>query len=174
MRRRFPMTICVALIGFEIAIGPVRGSETALAQGLLGGGAFDTGPNVAGCPVFTTNNIWNTPVIPLPRHAHSDDYVARIGETNPLHPNFGSDPNNGIPITLIGPNTPQVSVTFTFADDSDNGTYPIQANVRIEGGPTAPPDADRHMILVDIIRCLLYEVGGEPRQCARATWSRFT
>jgi hypothetical protein len=160
MRRRLPMMLSVCLIGFVTAIGLVISPEKVFAQGLLGGGAFDTGPNVAGCPVFTTNNIWNTPVIQLPRHPHSDDYVARIGASSPLHPNFGSTPDNGIPITLIGPTTAQVPVTFTYADDSDNGTYPIPPNVRIEGGPNAPTDADRHMILVDPVRCLLYEVGG--------------
>jgi len=147
------------LIGFAILIGFSLQTNNSLAQGIFGG-AFDTGPNVAGCPVFTTNNIWNTPVIQLPKHVHSDDYVARIGASSPIHPNFGSTPDNGIPITLIGPNTPQVPVTFTYADDSDPGPYPIPPNVRIEGGSTAAPDSDRHMILVDVVRCLLFEVGG--------------
>ena len=79
MRRRLPMMLSVCLIGFVTVIGLVILPEKVFAQGLPGGGAFDTGPNVAGCPVFTTNNIWNTPVIQLPRHPHSDDYVARIG-----------------------------------------------------------------------------------------------
>jgi hypothetical protein len=163
MRSRSSFSLfIVCLIGFVTAIGLVVQPNRVSAQGIAGllGGAFDTGPNIAGCPVYTTKNIWNTPVIQLPRSSHSDDYVARIGASSPLHPNFGSTPDNGIPVTFIGPNTPQVPVTFTFADESDPGPYPIPANVRIEGGPTAPPDSDRHMILVDVVRCLLYEVGG--------------
>ena len=116
-------------------------------------------PHLGACPIFSTKNVWNRPVLLRPVHPHSADYVNRIGSSNSLHPNFGSDPNNGIPITFITPQTADVKVSFTYGDESDPGDYPIPPNALIEGGVNAPPDSDRHIIMVDRIRCLLYEVG---------------
>ena len=127
-------------------------------------------PHIGACPIFTTNNVWNRSIALRPVHPHSNDYVGRIGPTSPLHPNFGSTLNNGIPITLITPQTPKVKVTFFYADQSDPGDYPIPPNALIEGGPNAPTDSDRHMILVDRVRCLLYEVGGAVPQ-SDGTWT---
>ena len=117
-------------------------------------------PHIGACPIFSTKNVWNRPVFQRPVHPRSADYVNRIGPSSPLHPNFGSTPDNGIPITPITPQTADVRVTFTFASESDPGDYPIPPNALIEGGPNAPLDADRHIILFDRLRCLLYEVGG--------------
>ncbi len=93
-------------------------------------------------------------MIQLPKHVHST--ITLLGSERAAQSirNFGSTPDNGIPITLIGPNTLQVPVTFTYADDSDPGPYPIPPNVRIEGGSTAAPDLiSGYMILVD--RCAM-------------------
>jgi hypothetical protein len=117
-------------------------------------------PHIGACPIFSTKNVWNQPVPSKPVHPNSNNYVNRIGASSPLHPNFGSDPGNGIPITLITPDTPKVKVRFTFADESDPGDYPVPPNALIEGGPNAPVDSDRHIVLVDQVRCLLFEVGG--------------
>ena len=162
--------LIVCLIGFVTATGLVLQPHKVFAQGIAGvlTGAFDTGPNIAGCPVFTTKNIWNTPVIQLPRHVHSDDYVARIGASNPVHPNFGSTPENRIPVNLIGPNVPQVPVSFLYADDSDPGPYPIPTSVRVEGGATAPSDSDRHIIMVDVVRCCCTRWAGRIRSRTEA------
>jgi hypothetical protein len=47
---------------------------------------------------------------------------------------------------------PRARVGFDYADESDEGPYPIPANVRVEGG------SDRHAIIVDRDRCMLYEL----------------
>src|SRR4051794_29713210 len=121
--RRFAsvLLVFICIVLFVAVVGP--GSPVAAAQlgGLvtLLGDVFDQVPHVAGCPIFSTNNIWNTPVILLPRSTHSDDYVSRIGASSSLHPNFGSDATNGIPINIVRPNTPQVAVSFTYGEESD-------------------------------------------------------
>ena len=48
------------------------------------------GPHIAGCPIFPTDHIWNTPIDTLPIDANSDAYVNTIGTTTGLHPDFGS------------------------------------------------------------------------------------
>lgn len=127
-------------------------------------------PHIGACPIFSANNVWNRPIQTRPVHTRSADYVNRIGASKPVHPNFGSTPDNGIPITLITSQTAKVKVSFTYADESDPGGYPIPANALIEGGANAPSGTDRHIILVDQVRCMLYELGGALPQSG-GTWT---
>jgi len=119
--------------------------------------AQTTGPQIAGCAIFPADNVWNIPIDKLPLDPHSADYVASIGVDKGLHPDFGVDPTNGIPITLIDAHTRYIKVTFEY-DDSDFGNYPIPPNALIEGGANAPADSDRHILLVDKDRCMLMEL----------------
>lgn len=121
------------------------------------GGDSGSGPHIAGCPVLPADNVWNTPVDKLAVDKRSGDYLNHMGPGTPLHPNFGSDPGNGIPITIVKANRPRIPIKFEYSDDSDSGHYPTPDGALIEGGPTAPPDADRHVIMVDQDRCLLTE-----------------
>lgn len=116
------------------------------------------GPQIAGCPIFPADNVWNTPIDKLALDPHSKDYIASIGADKGLHPDFGTDPNDGFPITLIDVRTKYIKVTFDYTDDSDLGSYPIPPNALIEGGANAPPDGDRHILLVDKDRCMLMEI----------------
>ena len=60
-------------------------------------------PTIGNCPVFPADNVWNAPVDQLPLNSYSASWVGTIGSTAPLHPDFGSDPANGIPfITVSG------------------------------------------------------------------------
>lgn len=117
-----------------------------------------SGPQIFGCPVFPIDNVWNVPIDKLPKDPHSSNYVNTIGAEIHMHPDFGADPNNGIPITLIDHNVKSVKVTFEYRDDSDLGNYPIPPNALIEGGSAAKADDDRHVILVDKDRCMLLEL----------------
>ena len=45
--------------------------------------------DVAGCPLFPRDNIWNARVDSLPVDPRSDDYIATIGRGPRLHPDFG-------------------------------------------------------------------------------------
>jgi hypothetical protein len=122
------------------------------------------GPQIAGCPIFPADNVWNTPITTARKDGHSDAYVERIGRDKPLHPGFGMNPANGIPITIIKPTVRYKKVKFLYSDESDLGSYPIPDDVLIEGGANSPPDSDRHIILVDEVRCLLMEAGNVQRQ----------
>ncbi|HMH53322.1 MAG TPA: hypothetical protein VK548_24015, partial [Candidatus Acidoferrum sp.] len=51
-------------------------------------GAQSSGPTIAGCPLLPADNIWNVRVDTLPIHLHSGDYVAAIGSTKTVHPDF--------------------------------------------------------------------------------------
>ncbi len=120
-------------------------------------------PEVAGCAVFPTDNIWNAPVDTLPVDPNSAAYINTIGATAGLHPDFGAGdwpPGSGrpigIPYTDVPGSQPKVSVSFTYDDESDAGPYPIPPDPPIEGGPNS--DGDRHVLIVDRDNCVLYEL----------------
>lgn len=116
------------------------------------------GPQIAGCPIFPADNVWNVPIDKLPLDPRSKDYVNSIGVDKPLHPDFASVPTIGMPITVMDSHVTWVKVTFDYGD-SDPGSYPIPPNAPFEGGPNGDPNGDRHMILVDKDRCMLVEIG---------------
>jgi hypothetical protein len=122
------------------------------------------GPTIAGCPVFPRDNVWNTPIDKVKLDPHSTDYVATIGADRPLHADFGTSPNSGIPITIITSHVKYIKVSFDYSDQSDLGNYPIPPNALIEGGPNASADSDRHIIMVDKDRCMLMELYNVRRQ----------
>lgn len=139
----------------------------AAGSGIAGAaGAADSssGPHIAGCPIFPADNVWNTPIDTLKKDKHSDDYIQRMGPALPMHPNFGSDPNNGIPITIIKPGRARVPITFTYGDESDLGHYPTPEGALVEGGWNSPEGSDRHVIMVDEGRCVLTELGAVGKQ----------
>jgi hypothetical protein len=111
------------------------------------------------CPVFPTDNPWNTDISDLPVHRRSDAYVDAIGRDGTFHPDFGtvweSEPN-GIPYVIVSGTQPKVPVSFGYADESDPGPYPIPPDAPIEGGPGS--DGDRHVIVIDDDNCVLYEL----------------
>ena len=120
------------------------------------------GPMLEGCPVFPADNVWNTRVDKLKVDSHSAAYVAKIGADKTLHPDFGTNPLNGIPITFIHYNQKRVKVTFEYSDESDLGNYPVPPDAKIEGETTE--GSDRHIILVDTDRCELFELYNVNRQ----------
>lgn len=117
-------------------------------------------PRIAGCTVFPSNNIWNTPVDKLPLDANSDRYVSTIGATQPAHADFGSGLWDGGPIGIpfvdVAGTQGKVTVKFDYDDESDHAGYPIPANVPIEGGTAST--GDRHVLVVDHDNCVLYEL----------------
>jgi hypothetical protein len=122
--------------------------------------ALDLPKALAGCSVFPPDHIWNVPVDTLPRDARSDDYVATIGATRTMHADFGSGLWDGgpigIPYVAVPGDQAKVPVTFDYDDQSDPGPYPVPPNAPIEGG--ANSDGDRHVLVVDRERCVLYEL----------------
>jgi hypothetical protein len=116
----------------------------------------DSGPSgTGGCPLFPNNNIWNTPIDKLPVDPLSDTYIASIGATTGLHPDFGTVYNGepiGIPYNLVPGDQPGVQVSFQYDSESDHVLYPIPDNPLIEAG------SDRHILIIDTGHCGLYEL----------------
>jgi len=129
------------------------------------------------CAVLPADNIWNRDVSALPVHAMSATWIASIGATAPLHPDFGAGPYQGrtigIPYVVIGPTQPLVPVSFTYADESDPGPYPIPPLVPVEGGGVRASvgAGDAHVLLVEEGTCILYEVFAARRHERGASWS---
>jgi len=117
-------------------------------------------PTVAGCPIFPADNVWNVLVDTLPLDPNSSAYVAAIGAARHVHADFGSGTWDGGPIGIpyvdVPGTQPKVSVTFDYDDESDPGPYPIPPDAPIEGGSDS--DGDRHVLVLDRDRCILYEM----------------
>src|SRR5690606_30308330 len=67
-------------------------------------------PHIADCPVFPGDNAWNQPVSALPLHPRSDEIIAQIQSSDDtlLHPDFGENPEYGIPYVVVPPDQPVV------------------------------------------------------------------
>jgi hypothetical protein len=124
------------------------------------------------CRVLPANNHWNLRVDKLPVLPNSDAMVSGIGAEDTLHPDFGSGTYEGrpigIPFTTVSSKQPGVKVTFEYADESDRKRYPIPRNAPIEGGSSS--DGDRHVIVVDRDRCVLYELYAAHPRNGGASW----
>jgi hypothetical protein len=125
---------------------------------LTGPARAQEAPTIAGCPIFPADNIWNTPIDQLPVDSSSSAYIASIGATTGLHPDFGTIWEGtpiGIPYNIVPGNQPQVNITFDYFDESDPGPYPIPPYPEIEGGDGS--SGDRHILVLDKDNCILYE-----------------
>jgi len=111
-------------------------------------------PHAGSCPIFPTDNIWNTPIDKLKVDRKSETYIANIGPSKALHPDFGSSLDNGIPYTEVPSGTRPVAVDFENKDESDPGLYPVPKSAPVEGRG----QGDSHVILIDLQRCILYEL----------------
>jgi|GEM_PF-1946590 len=117
------------------------------------GEAVTGAPTVAGCRVFPADNPWNRDISELPVHTNSAAYVHAIGGDRGLHPDFGENPDYGIPYNISDANTPRHTVTFDdYGDESDTGEYPIPLRPEIEAG------SDQHILTLDRSTCTLYEL----------------
>jgi hypothetical protein len=125
--------------------------------------------------VFPPSNWWNLDVSAAPVDPQSSAIISWISgrNTSPsavrrLHPDFGPHPY-GIPYVVVAGDQPRVPLTFVeYGNQSDSGApglpgYPIpdealtQSNY-IEGGVAGGgTSGDRHLLLIDRDRWLLYE-----------------
>src|SRR2546425_9778318 len=124
-------------------------------------GAPDVGANasLSGRRPFPDDNPWNTAVDGAPVDPNSDTLIASIGLTKGLHPDFGANYLGGpfgIPYVVVAGTTPPVNVTFSYADESDPGPYPIPPDAPIEGGSGS--SGDRHVLVIDRDSWKLYEL----------------
>lgn len=132
----------------EVTAKPSRTYEELSAASASG-----ASPKVGDCKIFPSDNPWNTDISGYPVHANSADFIASIGSSMHLHPDFGGNGEYGIPYSIVGGDQPLVPLlNIDYADESDPGPYPIPDNVRVENG------SDAHVLVVDQDNCKLYEL----------------
>jgi hypothetical protein len=158
------------------------------------------GPLPQPLPLFPADNWWNLDISNWPVDANSANYISFInnGGTRRLHPDLGgnaataNDPNGiyGIPFAVVtGVSASDLKpVQFQYWDESDGVDlktgisfpfYPIPPEVImqarwVEGGDPANVDRrssqDRHLLIVDRDRNLLYELYNVFYDTARGKW----
>ena len=144
---------------------------------------------LTGRQVFPATNWWNLDISGAPVDARSADLISWISgrtPTNPtavrrLHPDFGPPPY-GIPYVVVSGDQARVPLVFVeYPDESDVGApgfpgYPIPDEARtqphyIEGDvPGGGTSGDRHLLIIDRDRWLLYESYATRWNGATQTW----
>ncbi|HET7618962.1 MAG TPA: hypothetical protein VFK20_10665 [Vicinamibacterales bacterium] len=172
---RFRLTaVCIAsaVAGISAAVPPVLNGPLPARQ------------------VFPATNWWNLDVSAVPVDARSEafiDFVSGRTDSNPagtrrMHPDFGPPPY-GIPYVVVSGDQARVPVTFVdYGDESDAGApgqpagYPIPVEARtqpnyIEGAVAGGgASGDRHLLLIDRDRWLLFETFGTHWNASRSRW----
>jgi hypothetical protein len=117
------------------------------------------GAKIGECPLFPDDNPWQRSVAGDPVDERSNAYIASIAADEPnIHPDFGSNPNYGIPYEVVPADQKPLKVKFTqYADESDPGPYPIPKDAGIEAG------GDHHVLVAQNGSCKLYELFGAVR-----------
>ena len=143
---------------------------------------------LVGRQLFPVTNWWNQDVSLAPVDPSSPqiiDWISGRTSSNPtavrrLHPDFGPAPY-GIPYVVVSGDTPRVMPAFGYDDESDIGVlglqgYPIPEQAKttpnfIEGGVAGGgTSGDRHLLIVDRDRDLLYELYATEWNAAMNRW----
>jgi hypothetical protein len=180
-RSTYVMGVACILSLYAVACGGERdggtghggaASRTTPVTQDSGGKAPPTPP--IGCPLFPNDNYWHADVSRLPVLSESDAYIDSIGRDTTLHADFGAGVYRGtwvgIPYTVVGGDQPDVEVKFRYDEESDPGPYPIPPDAPVEGGPGFVRDNDRHVLVVELDSCDLYELYKAEAQ-GDDTWS---
>lgn len=119
------------------------------------------GASLNGFLPFPADNAWNQDISDSPVDPNSSAMINFIGETTPLHPDFGAGlyagQTIGIPYDIVS-GSPFVTINYTaYGSESDPGPMPIPKNAPIEGYPD-PGNGDRHVLVLDRDNCWLYEL----------------
>jgi hypothetical protein len=167
MSRRFSSALIV--IGLALAAArPLAQSGVVLNESLVGR------------QVFPVTNWWNQDVSAAPLDPNSANYISWIGTTRQVHPDFGPPPY-GIPYVVVAGDQARVPVTFDYADESDTGIaglagYPIPEEAKtqphyIEGDvPGGGSSGDRHLLMIDRDRWILYELFATTWNASAGRW----
>ncbi|MGH2864815.1 MAG: hypothetical protein ACRDJX_06145 [Solirubrobacteraceae bacterium] len=152
--RLAPAPLLAALLtGAALLWAATASARTLPARARSAGGALEYG-----CPILPAEDPLNQEIAQAPVDPNSAAYVASIGLTAHLHPDFGTEPSYGIPYTVVGEGQRQVPIKFTaYRSESDPGPYPIPPNAPIEGGGKKG-HGDKHVLVVQEGTCKLYEL----------------
>ena len=135
---------------------------------------------LTGRQVFPVTNWWNLDVSAAPLDVQSSSYINWIGTTRQVHPDFGPPPY-GIPYVVVDGTQPRLPVTFEYDDESDVGIpglagYPIPNEALtqphyIEGDvPGGGASGDRHLLMIDRDRWILYELYATRWNASAGRW----
>ncbi|MFC1659986.1 hypothetical protein ACFL3S_00790 [Gemmatimonadota bacterium] len=175
-------TAAASLLPFAVASVLCACGTTEPEDGNPPTGSVELNGDLAGRSVFPSDNWWNLDVSSAPVDVLSDAYLEFIGRDRRLHPDFGPPPY-GIPYVVVGKDQPLVTVDFVlYEDESDHGGpgrpegYPIPVDAGtepnfIEGGiPGGGSAGDRHLLIVDRDRWLLFETWATSWNAAHRRW----
>jgi hypothetical protein len=172
MNGRAGVTLASALVGAVVAAllaaalagpGPSRAASAgrSLAEGRARAAAREYS-----CPILPASNPLNLDISHAPVDPNSASYIAAIGASAHLHPDFGTNPGYGIPYAVVGPHQPQAPIRFTaYGAESNPGPYPVPGNAPVEG---AGEGGDRHVLVLQRGSCRLYELYDARRMPAGA------
>jgi hypothetical protein len=170
--------LALAAVGAMFAVGSAQAPGPSIDEPLTGR------------QVFPVDNWWNLDVSRAPvdlRSAAFIDFISGRSSANPsavrrMHPDFGPPPY-GIPYVVVPGTQPLEPVTFVaYGSESDAGTpgrpvgYPIPVEARtipgyIEGGVAGGgTSGDRHLLIVDRDRWLLFELWATRWNGSSARW----
>ncbi|HUC84528.1 MAG TPA: IPT/TIG domain-containing protein [Candidatus Acidoferrales bacterium] len=155
----------------------------ALATGAAVTPACTGFASLLGQQLYPADYPWNQNISQAPVATNSAAFIARIGGTKPVHPDWGEDsatngtsPLYGIPYNVVhGNSTAKINVTIdNYPGQSDIVPVPIPANAVIEGdyqnGPNsygagydANQRGDSHLIVWDEDNNVGYELYGATR-----------
>ncbi len=139
-------------------------------------------------PLFPASNWWNLDISTAPVDSNSANFIAFIGSSKTLHPDFGGEVSPGsvgvygFPYVIVSGAQPKKIVNFLYAGESDGvgvPFYPIPDQVITlphwieEGSPgnvDLRADSDRHVLIVDTDNKLLYELYNVFYDTSISTW----
>jgi hypothetical protein len=110
-------------------------------------------------PSLPNEAAWNQDVSRAPLAANSAATIAYIDAHggDHLHPDFGSPRTYGFPYAVVGAGQRELPIHYAaYGSESDRGPFPVPSSAPVEGGDGS--DGDRHVLVVDRSRCVLYEL----------------
>jgi hypothetical protein len=110
-------------------------------------------------PSLPSQAAWNQDVSRAPVAPNSAAIVSYINAHggDRLHPDFGSPRAYGFPYAVVGAKQRKLPIHYTaYGSESDRGPFPVPSRAPVEGGRRS--DGDRHVLVVDRSRCVLYEL----------------
>jgi hypothetical protein len=174
--RRVTLSACIAALTFGLTAGVIQAASVLLES-------------LNGRQVFPVTNWWNLDISAAPVAPQSAAMInwisGRTGgnttATRTMHPDFGPPPY-GIPYVVVDGTQPRVPVTWVaYGNQSDSGIpglpgYPIPDEARtqpnyiegaVAGGGTS---GDRHLLLIDRDRWVLYETYATRWNATQSRW----
>ena len=140
----------------------IFGSLLATSAAARDGAQVKLGPNadLGGRRLLPDDSPWHKDISKDPVDPNSARILARIGLDKPLASPISARNGRAPPwassTSSSRKNQKKVPVTFTDADESDAGPYPIPPDAPIEGGPKG--DGDRHILVLDRDSWKLWEL----------------